>query len=392
MRKNRPFLSQAIAATGLTIVSTGFLLAAPSLRGAAQAPAGAQKPASNVPTANYIVSGNLSDADLERLLAAMRKNPNIEQVEIQKVAGFTLLRVRSITQGTLIITTARNAGFTVRSMPVRVYLATGASDPAEMAKLRETLANLPGVEQVDVSKQPEGIALRVRGALEPAALSDAAKPIGYYLQMVSFYVAAGSAKEADLAKLRDALSKLPGAARVEMRGLIGGANLLVYGDVKDAALAKAATDAGYSMLPVSDPAGDTRRFSVAGVNSPEDEEKLRNALRGVGGIGELQIRNTAEGMRLGITNGAAANTLVVAAAKTAGFDLTPMEMVTIPSLESDKERNTPPAPNERTVEEAVKVGDLAPDFNLVTKDGKEHIRLSDSFGKRPVVLIFGSYT
>jgi hypothetical protein len=34
----------------------------------------------------------------------------------------------------------------------------------------------------------------------------------------------------------------------------------------------------------------------------------------------------------------------------------------------------------------------APDFALPTVDGKRTLRLSDSFGKKPVVLVFGSFT
>ncbi len=38
------------------------------------------------------------------------------------------------------------------------------------------------------------------------------------------------------------------------------------------------------------------------------------------------------------------------------------------------------------------VGDVAPDFTLPKHDGTAHVTLSDSFGKRPVVLVFGSFT
>jgi hypothetical protein len=38
------------------------------------------------------------------------------------------------------------------------------------------------------------------------------------------------------------------------------------------------------------------------------------------------------------------------------------------------------------------LGDRAPDFKLFTPDGKKSITLSDSFGRKPVVLIFGSFT
>jgi hypothetical protein len=40
----------------------------------------------------------------------------------------------------------------------------------------------------------------------------------------------------------------------------------------------------------------------------------------------------------------------------------------------------------------LKVGDLAPDFNLPTVSKREHVRLSSFRGKTPVVLVFGSYT
>jgi hypothetical protein len=39
-----------------------------------------------------------------------------------------------------------------------------------------------------------------------------------------------------------------------------------------------------------------------------------------------------------------------------------------------------------------KVGDLAPDFELQDPDGVTRVRLSDFRGKRPVALVFGSYT
>ncbi len=38
------------------------------------------------------------------------------------------------------------------------------------------------------------------------------------------------------------------------------------------------------------------------------------------------------------------------------------------------------------------VGEPAPDFNLRTKDGTMQVQLSSFRGRRPVVIIFGSYT
>ncbi len=37
-------------------------------------------------------------------------------------------------------------------------------------------------------------------------------------------------------------------------------------------------------------------------------------------------------------------------------------------------------------------GDTAPDFDLPREDGKENVRLSQFRGKKPVALVFGSYT
>jgi peroxiredoxin len=41
---------------------------------------------------------------------------------------------------------------------------------------------------------------------------------------------------------------------------------------------------------------------------------------------------------------------------------------------------------------APKVGELAPDFELRDNRGENPLRLSDSRGLQPVVLVFGSFT
>ncbi len=40
----------------------------------------------------------------------------------------------------------------------------------------------------------------------------------------------------------------------------------------------------------------------------------------------------------------------------------------------------------------LKVGDAATDFTLDSPDGKKNFKLSSFKGKKPVVLVFGSYT
>lgn len=41
---------------------------------------------------------------------------------------------------------------------------------------------------------------------------------------------------------------------------------------------------------------------------------------------------------------------------------------------------------------APKVGDLAPDFQLSDINGENPVRLSDFKGRKPVALMFGSFT
>ena len=55
------------------------------------------------------------------------------------------------------------------------------------------------------------------------------------------------------------------------------------------------------------------------------------------------------------------------------------------------EVNTPPAKGER-VKDKIRVGDPAPDFTLANVQGDQSFTLSSFKEKKPVVLIFGSYT
>lgn len=41
---------------------------------------------------------------------------------------------------------------------------------------------------------------------------------------------------------------------------------------------------------------------------------------------------------------------------------------------------------------APKVGNLAPDFELYDVNGENRVRLSDFRGRKPVALVFGSFT
>ncbi len=43
-------------------------------------------------------------------------------------------------------------------------------------------------------------------------------------------------------------------------------------------------------------------------------------------------------------------------------------------------------------EGSLRVGDAAPDVELVATDGARRVRIQDSVGGKPLVLVFGSYT
>jgi hypothetical protein len=171
----------------------------------------------------------------------------------------------------------------------------------------------------------------------------------------------------------------------------GGASLLIKGDMEDDVLLAGAKSAGFAMRTIGSPV-TSRQFTIQGAAGTEDEEKLQQALKGVSGIGAFQIRKTPNGTRLDIPGGTATADTIVAAAKAAGFDVRQVEAAATASDGANEERVTPPAPGERIIDGLTKVGDLAPNFTLITKDGKSKISLTDYRGKKPVVLIFGSYT
>jgi hypothetical protein len=89
---------------------------------------------------------------------------------------------------------------------------------------------------------------------------------------------------------------------------------------------------------------------------------------------------------------------LLAAGAVVGDDTKPPEVAppprpAVPKFKGGRpgEINTPAAKGERQTDR-LKVGDDAPDFTLPTLDGQTEVRLSSFRGKKPVVLIFASYT
>ncbi len=232
--------------------------------------------------------------------------------------------------------------------------------------------------------------MRVLGDVKAGALAATAKSAGFDLRRITSYVASGPSTPAILTRLQETLKKASGVTQVDLRGVAGGAMLRIQGTMEDEALFAAAKSAGFRFRPLTDPVGG--RFRVSGTTDADAEGKLRKALQAVAGIGELQIQTNSEGAQLSVSGGTTIPEVIVAVAKAAGFDLRPADPVAASFDSADVERNTPPAPNDRILEDVTRVGDLAPDFTLGAKDGKSKITLSEFRDKKPVVLIFGSYT
>jgi len=358
------------------------LLALPALAGSAQTGA---RPAT------YIVAGSPTDGDLDRLAGILRALEGVEQVEPGRAAGTPTVRVRG-TGGTILLEAARRAGFTLRPISVRTFVAARVRTREDLSRLKGVLSSTEGVEQVDVAPAAGGAVLRVRAIPGSEVLLRAASSGGFVLDAVASFVATGSDAQADLSALKTRLGRTPGVVRVDLRPLVGGASLLVHGPVQEEMLAAAAGEAGYRLTPVGDPVAGGRRFQVQGTGRADDIPRLQAAIRDVPGAKGIQVTQEADGTVLEVRDRALDRDRLLSAARAAGFDLRPLEAAATPTLEEEAERNTPAASNERVLETQARPGQTAPDFTLITKDGRGTITLSTLAGKRPVVLIFASYT
>lgn len=361
-----------------------FALPAVASAGQTQAPPPAQ--ARPAPPSPFIGTGPTSEADIARLRAALLKLHGVEFLEITTKGEKIKVLIRVEIGGSLVSAAAKSAGFALRPMPRRSYFASGLSG-TDTALLQTALGKVEGVERVEASGPVSGAMVRVLGDVKAVTLADAAKSAGFELRRISSYVASGPSASASIKRLRQSLEKVAGVSQLEMREVAGGATLRIQGAMEDEALTAAAKSAGFGLLPLSDLVGG--QFRLERELDAGAEEKLQQALQGVAGIGAIQIDKTSEGARLSIKGGTAIPEVIVAGAKTAGFYLRQEEAET---SSPDVEQDTPPAAGDRILEDLTKVGELAPDFTLLTQDGKSKMSLSDSRGKKPVVLIFGSYT
>ena len=341
----------------------------------------------------YIATGPASDSDRDRLRAAIGKLLGVTKVEARAEYDAVTVSIESDGRSSesLLTAAARSAGYVMRPVTDRYFAATGPKSEADLGRLRETLAAVPGVDRAEVSAHAGGAAVRLFGVMSYDALTTAGKASGFRLHELGSYVASGSSAKADLAQLRAALQKVNGVEQVEMQGLVGGATLLIYGNVKDAALAQAGRGAGFGLWSLGS-APASRLFKIEGSRSREETQQLLQALQGVEGIGEVEDKSDSHGPQVAVSGGRARPEGIVAAAAEVGLVLTPVLTIALPSLVPAAERSTPPDYDNRVLEEYATVGDTAPPFTLLASDGRSRVSLSDYTGKKPVVLIFGSCT
>lgn len=360
---------------------------------AAKAPRPARE--SSVPRL-YVATGPSSGADLARLRAAIGRLTGVTKVEARAEFGAVTVTIDGDGTSTesLLCAAARSAGYTMRPARPRFFAAAGPAGQPALDRLRSALAKVYGVEEVVLNEQDGGAAVRILGVMENAALKAGGKSAGFELREVGSYVVSGPNAEADLARLRGALVKVAGVEALEMKALNGGATLLIRGSVSEAGLTAAAKSRGYDLWPLGNARGP-REFRIDRQPARPEPEKLRQALQGLEGIGEIEIRAApGGGQRLFVSGGRARPDAILGAASGAGFTLTSVETpVTLPTLLPEAGRSTPPDYDARVLEEKANLGQPAPPFTVLDQDGVTKRSLSECLARgKPVVLIFGSCT
>ena len=341
----------------------------------------------------YLATGSSIEAELSRLREAIAKLPGVSKVEVRSGDDSIIVTIEGdgASSQSILVAAARKAGYRMRPAPARIYRADGPSGEEQLALLRKALRELPGTEQLALSPLPGGAALQLNGAVRHTAVVAAGKSAGFTLQLLTSYVAAGPSGSADLARLRSAMEKVHGVEQLEMRGLTGGATLLISGPANEDLLTAAGKGAGYIVWTLGGAEGG-REFRIQGPIDSTARDRLTQALKAAEGVDEFEIREHPEGARLAVRGALLRPQAIAAAAQAAGVMLTPVQTVALPSVEPRANRNTPPDYENRVLEDQAVPGEPAPAFSLLAQDGTSRINLADLTGKRPVVLLFGSCT
>lgn len=365
-------------------------VAAPPASWGADPPKGALRPPPVVQT--FVARGPSAEADLSRLKSALEKAAGVVTIGLRPTVGGAFVDVKGDVLYTLLAAHTKPVGYQLTQLPIRTYAAKGSTAEADLARLKAALTGTPGVEDIALSPAEGGGAARISGIAPYAALVAMAKGSGYSLRQVGGFVVAGSSSEGQLAKLKAALAKAPRVEQVELLALSGGATLLIYGDVKNTELELAAKRLGYEFSALSNGFNKRAQFTVRGVPSSEDQEKLRTVIQNLEGTQRTEIGMADGGLKVVVEGERLKPDRIAAAAKEAGFELRMIESVALPTLTPQAGRVAPAAYDDAIVGDPITAGEAAPTFTLLSQDGTTKLSLSDSLGKKPVVLVFGSCT
>jgi hypothetical protein len=208
---------------------------------------------------------------------------------------------------------AREGQAVVASPPVSVFLAMGSTEAADLAELRKTLGEVPGVSKVETRPDGSLIVIRIEGDVVPPPLNAAAQAAGYRMRAASpqFYMVAGPNDEASVRRLKDALTPVLGLSILSLQRTTAGVGARIVGPVPYEALVAAGKAAGFTVQAIES-------YVASGPSDAANLGKLRTALSGAPGVEKLEMRNLTGGATL-LVYGPARQPAVVAAGKSAGY-------------------------------------------------------------------------
>lgn len=167
---------------------------------------------------------------------------------------------------------------------VQSFVTAGLPPAAELKRLREALARVPGVVSVEVRPGPAAATILIKGDVLPTLFEAAAKPLGIRIRPtpVRFFEATGSKEASGLARLRAALRAAAAGERVALGLDQGRIAIRIHGLTPTRDLDTAARAAGYRLERVG-------AYVASGSYDPENLEKLRKTLSALPGVRRVEM-------------------------------------------------------------------------------------------------------
>jgi copper chaperone CopZ len=200
----------------------------------------------------------------------------------------------------------------------RLYVATGPVSDAGLARLRETVGKLAGIEKVTAAPELGAITVTVDGdgTSTESLITAAARSAGYLMRPVRPRIYAATGMGADLDRLRTALQKLDRVEEVALSACPGGAAVRVLGMAPPAAIKAAGRSAGFELDGIA-------AYVASGPDSEGELRRLRAAVETTRGVQRLEMQRLSGGATL-LVRGDVADAAMAAAGNSAGYDLWPL--------------------------------------------------------------------